>query len=356
MRDKVSEYVDLSPAQVPETITGFLNFLGGPAVIRIGGVNPNRTRAVVTLLHGNEPSGVRALHRMLREGVKPLTNMIFILGSVEAALIEPGFRCRSYPESRDMNRCFNPPYQDAPGLVAREILRIFDEERPEAVVDIHNTSGTSPSFAVVTNEDARHEALAGLFTDKLVITDLRLGSLMEQTRADRPIVTVECGGANDQYSDSVAYEGLLRFCQAQELFNCDQDLDIELYHHPIRLELAKGTKLAFAEKPALGMDLTFLLGIDRYNFRSVPAGTLLGWLRLEDKRSHLRVVDQDGCDRFDEFFEICGNRLQTIQALKLFMVTDRPDIALSDCLLYAAFESDYEKLHLHIEAVAESVE
>lgn len=349
MNEVFSVFTDLTPEQVPDDLLDFLQMLGGPTKILISGENPARTRAVVTLLHGNEPSGVRALHRFLKEGVAPPTNLLFLLGSVEASLIEPAFRHRFFPGTRDMNRCFNPPYDDAPGRIAEKILDFLDEYRPEAVIDIHNTSGSSPHFGVATQEDSYHESLIGLFTQKLVVSHLRLGSLMEQTRVGRPVVTVECGGAQDLGAESIAYRGLLRFAFEQELFNRKQDINLDLYHHPVRLELEQGTQLAFSNQPALGTELTLLADLDSYNFQVAPAGSLLGWVKDDRVHQRLRVVDHLNKNLFANYFEICGNRLQTRVALKLFMVTTRPDIALSDCLLYASFETEHETLHIHID-------
>ena len=217
MNEVFSVFTDLTPEQVPDDLHQFLQMLGGPSKIWISGRYPDRTRAIVTLLHGNEPSGVKALHRFLKEGVEPYTNILVLLGSVEASLIEPVFRHRYFPGTRDMNRCFNPPYHDAPGRIAQSILALLEAHRPEAVIDIHNTSGSSPDFGVVTQEDSYHESLVALFTKKLVVSQLRLGSLMEQTRVDRPVVTVECGGAQDLGSEFIAYRGLLRYALEQEL-------------------------------------------------------------------------------------------------------------------------------------------
>lgn len=85
------------------------------------------------------------------------------------------------------------PYEDRPGKVAEEIVDLFEQYQPEAVLDIHNTSGHSPDFAVVTYESEPHEALVSLFCDRLVITDLRLGALMERSSRRCPVVTIECG-------------------------------------------------------------------------------------------------------------------------------------------------------------------
>lgn len=348
MIDSFSYFEDLTPAQIPEYLVDFLRLLGGPARIWVSGQNPQRTRAVVTLLHGNEPSGIKALHQFLRQGIKPHTNLLILVGSVQAALLEPHFRNRSYPGARDLNRCFNPPYNDAPGRIAQQMLQMIDAVNAETVIDIHNTSGQSPSFGVVTAAHRQHEALISLFTDKLVITELRLGSLMEQSTARRPVVTVECGGAQQSASDTLALGGLMKYALDQQIPPHSEEFDFDLYHHPVRLELEEGLRLAFADQPVLGVELTLLADLDRYNFGVAPAGTLLGWLGSAAAIRRLKVVDPAGVNHFDRYFEICGNRLQTVTDLKLFMITTRPDIALSDCLLYASFEMEHEKVHIQI--------
>ena len=163
---------------IPADCLAFLRELDGPALIHVTGTEPLRTRAIATLLHGNEPSGWRALHRWLRSGEQPRTSLLCLIGAVEAALHDEPFTHRHLPGVRDLNRCFRESFKDAPGLLARQFLEALRRHAPECLVDIHNTSGSSPAFAVAPREDSAHEALASVFCGHLVITDLVLGSLM----------------------------------------------------------------------------------------------------------------------------------------------------------------------------------
>jgi hypothetical protein len=61
------------------------------------GGDESRTRALVTLLHGNEPSGVRALRRWLLSQQQPAVNLLCIVASVHAALELPEFSHRMLP-------------------------------------------------------------------------------------------------------------------------------------------------------------------------------------------------------------------------------------------------------------------
>lgn len=322
----------------------FLNRLGAASLILIPGHDRSRTRALCTLLHGNEPSGTRALLRFLREGHTPAVNLICFVPAVETALHERLFLHRYMPGERDMNRCFRAPFNDRPGAITERMLQLLMEYRPECMIDIHNTSGAGPAFGVVTYEDSGHEALVSLFTSHLVVNDMSLGALMELSRPDFPIVTIECGGAADPRSDKIAYDGLIRYACEDSVLTLTPGRHLELYHSAVRLELAEGATLAYGTRPVPGVDLTVPPDLERYNFGTAPTGTFIGWLDGPESRARLSARNGQGRDRLDDWFRMEEGRLLTAQPLKLFMITHRKDIALSDCLLYAAPETEHRSL------------
>ena len=67
----------------------FLKILGKPTWITLDGDDSSRNRAIVTLLHGNEPSGMKAIHQYLLTAERPATNLGIFIVSVEAALHPP---------------------------------------------------------------------------------------------------------------------------------------------------------------------------------------------------------------------------------------------------------------------------
>ena len=181
---------------IGDTAVEFLNKLHGPTHIHISGNDPSRCRAVVTLLHGNEPSGFHAIFDTLKRQIKPVVDIHYFIPSVDAAKQAPGFIYRMLPHQKDLNRCFSTPFGDTEqDLLAQDLLENLKSFNPESVIDIHNTSGSSPSFGVTTFMDERHDALVSLFTHRTIVTDLPLGSLMEISRFMMPTVTIECGGA-----------------------------------------------------------------------------------------------------------------------------------------------------------------
>jgi hypothetical protein len=103
---------------------------------------------VVTLMHGNEPSGLVAVHGRLRDGRQPATDTFFVLGAVEGALADPYLSSRLLPDGTDLNRCFGRSARSGPCRdLALAILEAVRAAAPEALVDIHNNTGHTPLTA-----------------------------------------------------------------------------------------------------------------------------------------------------------------------------------------------------------------
>ncbi len=332
----LKHFVDPDPAEIGRTPLEFIEFLGGPACIFLTGKEQGRTRALVTLLHGNEPSGTIALHRWLKSGEKPAVNMLCIVASVSAASLVPPFSHRIVPGGRDLNRCFRPPYEDEQGRLAEDILRTLASHQPEAVVDIHNTSGSGPSFSLATFMDQHHDALVSLFTQRLIITHLRLGALMEISEYLCPTVTIECGGREDDEAHQVAFDGLRRYFCAQDVLHTEEkDWGLEILEHPVRLELSTDCDVVFGTQRASGDKLVLDPGIEHLNFGVTARGTQLGWTGATDLTEIFSSKNsRDECV-LNSLLYIEERKLLTKQDLKLFMVTTNPEIVKMDCLLYA---------------------
>ncbi|TAA42709.1 succinylglutamate desuccinylase [Corallincola spongiicola] len=324
----------LDKATTGHSVIEFLQQCGGPTWLTIEGKDITRSRAVVTLLHGNEPSGVEALFQLLQRALSPPVTCHLFIAVVNTALTRPYFSHRHLPQHRDLNRCFNGPTDDFPGQLAREIWQALIELQPEAVVDLHNTSGSGPAFAVSVEDCAIHQAIASLFCQRMIVTDVRLGALMEKTSTQMPVVTIECGGAIDPESRQVALEGLEKFiCAANVREYSRQDWDVELLHHPCRVIITPQMSLAVAEQAVSGADITLPGNIEHHNFGRVLPGTCLAWLQGNDTRA-IKVLDGQGIDLTNDYFENRAGELTPKQPLKLFMITTNIRIAQSDCLFY----------------------
>ncbi|MDX1453186.1 MAG: succinylglutamate desuccinylase/aspartoacylase family protein [Oleiphilaceae bacterium] len=325
---------DPLPESIPDTVDAFLERLGGPTVISLCGQSSARCRAVVTLLHGNEPSGTRAIFDYLKSGARPRVNTLFIIASVKTALTPPRFSHRMLPGRRDLNRCFQPPFEDAEGKLAEAILDILQQANPECLIDIHNTSGSGPAFAVSVCGDANHKALTSLFTNDLIVTDLRLGALMELSEMQVPTVTIECGGAHDTPAQIIAREGLHRYLDTEQvLATPDTNYQVTIFRNPIRLETAVNGKVSYSDTPDPQALITMPEQAEKFNYGTLTRDEAIAFLG-EPGLAALSAKDHEGNERLEEFFVAREGRLYPRHAMKVFMVTTNPDIAASDCLFY----------------------
>ncbi len=321
---------------VSGTAQAMLARLHAPTWFRIPGRDRGRCRAVTTLLHGNEPSGFRALHAYLASGEQPATDLLCLVGAVPAAQLDPPFSNRSLPDGRDLNRCFRAPFAGREGKLAKALLDVVEDVRPEALIDLHNTSGRGPAYAVTTTPHPAHSRLAAFFTQRVIVTDLRLGALTEATSAWFPSVVIECGGAGDPAADRAALEGLRHYAGADDALHRDPP-PMEVFEHPVRVELAPNCSIAYADKPIAGVDVVLQSELDRHNFGVVAVGMPLGWVGGRGLAS-LRVRAAHEVRGAKELLAVRRDRLIAASAFRPLMITTQPAIAASDCLFYAVLE------------------
>jgi hypothetical protein len=328
-----------SPDTVGDTVEAFLQEMSGPTLIHVPGKDRQRKRAICTLLHGNEPSGTRALFRWLKQGLEPAVDILCFFGSVKTALQEPMFSYRHMPEDKDLNRCFKEPFECDQGRLAKSILDILQDMQPEALIDIHNTSGMGPSFSVSMKQDAQHEALTSLFTERMLVTGLRLGALFEYSERNVPTVTIECGGSQDPHADDIAYEGIMRFVSESDVLTPKEaDWELDILFEPVRLELSADATISYSEAQDVYADITLPPDVEHHNFGRINSNVQLGWVNPNSWHK-LIVNTPNGQDVKDNILKLEGNKLFPAQALKLFMITTNPTIAKSDCLFYAVTDN-----------------
>jgi hypothetical protein len=325
---------DPSAEGVGDSARRWLDMLPGPVWFRVPGADRSRTRAVVTLLHGNEPSGLSAVHAWLGSRTQPAVDMVFCIASTEAARAEPKHGHRTLPGHRDLNRCFKAPFTGPEGALARELLGLLEQTKPEALVDLHNNTGHNPAYGVGYVLDDAHLDLVALFASRYVLTDLPLGTLVEVATA-WPSVVIECGRAGDAAADAVALAGLARFASLESLsLDEPQRAAVQVLRDPVRVTIRSGTHVGFAEAPLPAADLTLRHNLDRHNFSELPAGTEIGWVRGASVPP-LEVRGGTGIRHPAELFTLDRGVLRTARRMIPIMMTLDVDMATSDCLFYA---------------------
>lgn len=314
----------------------FLKILGKPTWLTFEGKDRSRSRAIVTLLHGNEPSGLKAVHNWIKKQQQPATDLGIFVGSVNAALHPPILSHRYLPHEKDFNRCFSPPYSCNQGKLAEKVIGLLADFAPEAVVDTHNTSAHSEAFAVAGHDNSAVRQVAQMFTRKLVVIHRKMGTLIETGKDLFPVVTVEFGGFRDPRSDLLADETLNDFIHRQALFNVEP-VPFQILRDPQRLELLTGHRLHYSstiqDEDRGEADITIFNTIDQLNFSAVPKDTSLGWLAA-DGIEGLKVTDEAGNNLLARFFYESDGFLMTKINMNIFMATTDAYIAQNDCLLY----------------------
>ena len=316
-----------------ESPEDFLEALGGPCWIVVKGTGSGKPRAITTLLHGNEPSGFRAMRHWLASDPQPPVDIHVCVASVDAARTSPVFTWRERKGGRDLNRAFRAPYEGPEGKLAKEILDRLLELDPEALVDLHNTSGSGPAFGLAAVVDDQHKRLSSFFSESMVRMGSALGTLVEATVDKFPSLIVECGGVPDSESDTTALRGIQAFAEAESLWAGPPSQAAEFYEKPIRIKIREGLRLVYSGAKAEDADLTLRDDIDRLNHGLTDVGELLGWLGPKGFDALLPEGPAGG-PPLDSLLRERDGRIETACEMKILLATTRADIGVSDCLFY----------------------
>ena len=272
----------------------------------------------------------------LRSEYTPQTNLRIIICNPETAQTKPIFTNRYVGSHGDLNRFFgSKDLSSAVALRAQKITDAVNEVSPESVLDLHNTSGASPAFAVAVSDDKKTKDLVSLFTEKLIFTGLHVGAIMELD-FNCPIATIECGGAGEVNSHQVATDGLHRYFTREQLFD-EHSSRVKVHRHPIRIELRGDASVGFSHHRLPTTDITLRADVEELNRQHTERGEFLGWYSEEHQNS-LQAIDESGNDRIDELFEFKNGCIFVRQNVQFFMVTTIPEIATNDCLFYLTIE------------------
>jgi succinylglutamate desuccinylase len=286
---------------------------------------------ISVLLHGNEPTGFKAVQLLLkkyRDKELPRSVSLF-LGNVAAA----SQNIRRLDDQPDYNRIWPgtelPPCAET-GM-AEEVVSIMKQRKVFASVDIHNNTGLNPHYACINRLDNRFLQLASLF-GRLVVYFIRPKGVQSAAFAECcPAVTLECGRPGQQHGVEHALE-FLDACLHLNEFPEHQvhPRDIDLFHTVAQVKIAEDVKFSFNEPDA---DLLLNEDIERMNFTEVTPGTVLG---TSNNHAGIPLIAQDeyGNNVTDSFFRLQNSCLQIIRATMPSMLTLDERVIRQDCLCY----------------------
>ena len=209
-----------------------------------------------------------------------------------------------------------------------------------ASVDIHNNTGINPHYGCVNRLDAPFLHLATLFSRIVVYFKRPLGVQSAAFAQLCPAVTVECGKPGNSGSEAHA----AAFVQAALHLDHfpDQPVsehDLALYHTVATVKVPAQVRFTFAGGDA---DVCFESDIDHMNFRDLPAGTRLGCVGVACSQP-LQVLDEDGREVTERYFEIRSGELRTRLPVMPSMLTMDEQVIRQDCLCYLMERLVYER-------------
>jgi len=322
--------------------TGFRELervLPGPSLIRLAG-QADPPLLLATLLHGNEPTGLMAVQKLLRSyrdaGEKLPRSLYLFVGNPAAA----AQNVRHLPGQLDFNRIWDGG--DRPEhRMAGELKRLAMERGLFASIDIHNTSGENPHYGCVNKIDAACIQLASLFSPKLIYFTRPKGVLSSAFAEHVPSITIESGKPEDPYGLPHVYAFLCRVMTLDAIPQWAGGGDgLEVFHSIGRVQVPDVSRIGFSEKRN-GFDFCFIDHIDQKNFSELPANALIGW-RLNPQLG-LRVIDESGQDVAENFLVYVNEEIRLKRAVVPSMFTQDERIVHQDCLGY--FMEPYELPH-----------
>lgn len=328
----------LPPELLAADERALLRELGGPTLIRFPGSEEQPPRALTVLLHGDEPTGFQAARRVLRrQPVLPYDLYLFV-GNVRAALTPPGYAIRFLDDQEDLNRIWYPVTDPSP--LREAALTAYDHlEAAEvgALVDLHNTSGDTPFYAVVTRPTPATINLATLFSSRIVHWEPSNGALVQRIAARCPATAIECGLPGRPVSLDFALDGVRRYLTPEPVAADGVVRDHDLLCGLHRVTVPADVRFRFGGELGDDLDLVIPTDADRHNFLEVAEGHVLGKVR-DPARLPVVVQAPDGRDVTADLVAVHDGELRLRRAAIPVMMTRTVTAVRKDCLAYLAVD------------------
>jgi len=305
--------------------------LPGPTLIHLEGrrIEP---LFVSVLLHGNEDTGWLAIRELLKkyENQKLPRSLSVFIGNVKAAR----FFERFMDGQPDFNRIWddNELNRNLPErAMAKQVVATMKARRVFASIDIHNNTGLNPHYACVRVLDHKHLYLANLFGRTVVYFLTPHEVQTEPFSKICPSVTVECGQPGEPSGVTHAFEFIDAVLHLSGFPSGEvNERDVDLFHTVAVAKVPESVSISFSDP---GCDIQFLDDLDHLNFRELPAGTTLGWVK-PDSNAGLDVFDDMGQSVSSRYFRIEDNELRTLKPIMPSMLTVSTTAIRKDCLCY----------------------
>ncbi len=318
---------DLPPGLLERDAHELHEVLTGPTLIHLQG-RRREPLLVTVLLHGNESTGWLAARELLKRhfGQTLPRSLSLFIGNVTAAR----FGLRRMDEQPDYNRVWGSG--DTPEhAMARQVVAEMAKRRVFASVDVHNNTGFNPHYACVNCLEQSFLHLATLFS-RTVVYFIKPDTVQSLAMAKVcPAVTLECGQPGQAHGTEHVLDYLDACLRLAALPDHPVPAhDIDLFHTVAVLKVPDHVSFGFQ---ADATDIWFASDLDRLNFRELPAGTVLGWVRPTGNGS-LEAWDEQGKELGNRYFSIEEGQIVTSLPIMPSMLTLDERVIRQDCLGY----------------------
>lgn len=282
------------------------------------------------LLHGNEHSGFLAVKKYLKHTVKLPRDLIIFLGNTHAAASNQ----RHLKSTPDWNRIWSDD-DSVYGKMAQEIVTFCRDKKIWASIDIHNNTGTNPLYACVNSLTPEFLDLASMFSQKIIYFKEPHQVQSMAFAQIAPAVTLECGHSGEQ-AGLDRLESYLQQVMLRDNFNQENiSREYDVYQTIARFVMIEQCSVDFKFSSNSRFALSFISDIDLHNFSILRSGAILAYINLAQYHAgFLKVLNDNGDDLFDDYFEINNNLLICRCDIFPAMLTKNSAIAKEDCLGY----------------------
>lgn len=271
-------------------------------IARFCGDQDGPTLVVVGSIHGNEPSGFRALRNMapsLRTiETRLLGRVFFIEGNVRALKAKVRFI------DADLNRHWTKAnlakigstaaFTDAEDVELSEMSAIFDEILVTAgnevfVLDLHSTSASGLPFATV-GDTLRNRHFAQMFPVTILLgIEEQLEGTMLECLNNKGAVTLGFEGGQHNSAEAIAnHEALVWLALVNAGIAAAEDVpDLEVHRQNLKTASGRERIIEIRHREAISLDDDFVMNPGFKNFDRVEREQILA----QDRHGFIRAVE-----------------------------------------------------------------
>jgi hypothetical protein len=301
--------------------------IGGPTIVHLN-KEANDHLVISCLLHGNETTGFYGIVDFLKSlDLDSLgRGIVIIFGNTLAAKT----KVRHLSDQRDYNRIWDGGESDEE-VFANDVIDYCKELKLFASIDIHNNTGKNPYYGCVNLRDTNYLNLARAFSKKIVyFTEPKEVCSMAFSKIC-PAVTIEAGQPDLAEGIDKVKNYLLQIYHINSLEELTPAFPSPIFYTNARIKVHKEARIDFHNELTKDIDISLISTLELLNFDFINEGKCLGWCRRHDL---FTVVDNEGFDVTEQYFEFVEDRIITKRMFIPSMFTMNEFVLKEDCLGY----------------------